>query len=84
MPGQVQLVYDIPAGSILAKLFLVQAGDTGTILFEPIPRNQAAINHDVLRDQFYQGGITDSSPGNGNGCRLWHTNPWALDWFRDM
>ena len=82
MPAQVPLVYVIPVESILGKLSLVQAGDTGTIPFELTARSQADI--DGLRDQFYPGGIADTSPGAGDGCRLWHTNPWALGWSRDM
>ena len=82
LPVQVPLVYVIPVESILGKLSLVQAGDTGTIPFEPTARRQADI--DDLRDQYYPGGIADTSRGKGDGCRLWHTNPWALGWSRDM
>jgi hypothetical protein len=79
---QVPLVYVVPVQSILGKLSLVQAGDTGTIPFEPTARDQDEL--DALRDQYYPGGRADSAPASGDGCRLWHTNPWALGWSRDM
>jgi hypothetical protein len=61
---------------------LVQAGDTGTIPFEDLARNQA--DHDEFRDEYYPGGRADSAPGRGDGTRLWHTNAWALGWSREM
>jgi hypothetical protein len=79
---QVPLVYVIPVDSILGKLSLVQAGDTGTIPFEATARNQA--DRDALRDKFYPGGRSDSAPGSCDGTRLWHTNAWAMGWSRDM
>ena len=79
---QVPLVYVIPVDSILGKLSLVQAGDTGTIPFEPTRRNQA--DSDALCEKYYPGGRADSAPGKGDGTRLWHTNAWAMGWSRDM
>ena len=79
---QKQLVYVIPFDYILAKLSLVQAGGTGTIPMETSVRSQAEIED--LRDMYYQGGHADTSPGEGDGYRLWHTNQWALGWSRDM
>ena len=79
---QVPLVYVIPVDSILGKLSLVQAGDTGTIPFEPTARSQA--DSDALCDQYYPGGQADSAPGKCDGTRLWHTNAWAMGWSRDM
>jgi hypothetical protein len=73
---QVPLVYVVPVDSILAKLLLVQAGDTGTIPFEPTVRNQA--DSDALCEKYYPGGLADSAPGKGDGTRLWHTNAWAM------
>ena len=72
----------IPVESILGKLSLVQAGDTGTIPFETSAGSQAEI--EALCDKYYPGGYADTSPGEGDGCRLLHTNPWALGWSRDM
>ena len=72
----------IPVDSIVGKLSMVQAGDTGTIPFEPTARNQA--DSETLRDKYYPGGQADSAPGEGDGTRLWHTNAWAMGWSRDM
>ena len=47
------LVHVIPVESILGKLSLVQAGDTGTITFEPTASCQGEIN--ALIDQYYPG-----------------------------
>jgi DNA/RNA endonuclease YhcR with UshA esterase domain len=80
--AQEPLVHVIPVESTLGKLSLVQAGDTGTIPMETSARSQAEIED--LRDKYYPGGYADTSPGEGDGCRLWHTNPWALGWSRDM
>ncbi len=71
-------MYVIPVESILGKHSLVQAGDTGTIPMEKSARTQAEI--EALRDKYYSGGYADSSQGEGDGCCLWHTNPWALGW----
>jgi hypothetical protein len=79
---QVPLVYVIPLDSILGKLAVVQAGDTGTIPFETTARNMADL--DALRDKYYPGGRADSALGSGDGTRLWHTNTWAMGWSRDM
>ncbi len=79
---QEPLVYVVPVESILGKLSLVQCGDTGTIPFESTAKSQDDI--EALSARYYPGGIADSSPGKGDGCRLWHTNPWALGWSRDM
>ena len=49
---------------------------------EESARSQAEIED--LCDKYYPGGYADTLPGEGDGCRLWHTNPWALGWSRDM
>ena len=72
----------VPVDSILGKLSLVQAGDTGTIPFEPTARNQA--DSDTICDKYYPGGRADSALCSGDGTRLWHTNVWAMGWSRDM
>ena len=79
---QAPLLHVVPVENILGKLSLAQAGDTGTIPFEDLARNQA--DHDEFRDEYYPGGRADSAPGSGDGTRLWHTNAWALGWSRDM
>ncbi len=81
-PLQKPLVYVIQVKSTLGKLSVVQAGDTGTILMETRAVSQAEI--EALRDKYYPGAYADTLPGKGDGCRLWHTNPWALGWSRDM
>jgi hypothetical protein len=79
---QEPLVYVVPIESILGKLSVVQAGDTGTIPFEHI----ASTPEDVedLCELFYPGGRADSASGSGDGTGLWHTNPWAMGWSRDI
>ena len=79
---QKPLVYVIPVESILGKLCLVLSEDTGTIPMETSARSQAEI--DDLRDKYYPGGYADTLQGEGDGCRLWLTNQWALVWSRDM
>ena len=73
---QEPLVYVVPIESILGKLSVVQAGDTGTIPFEHI----ASTPEDVedLCELFYPGGRADSAAGKCDGTRLWHTNAWAM------
>ena len=60
----------------------MQAGDTGTIPFEPTSKSQADV--DALSEKYYPGAAADTEPGSGDGCRLWYTNPWALGWSRDL
>ena len=76
------LFYVVPIESILGKLSVVQAGDTGTIPFEHIASSPSDV--DDLCELFYPGGRADSEPGSGDGTGLWHTNPWALGWSRDI
>jgi hypothetical protein len=67
----------IPVDSILGKLSLVQAGDTGTIPFESTVRNKR--DSDALCEKYYPGGRADSAPGKatepGYGIRT--RGPWA-------
>ena len=62
-----QVLYVIPISSILGKLPLIPFGDTGTIPFS-------------MRDELDEvdGASCDSRPGEGDGCRMWYVNPWAL------
>ena len=66
-----QVLYVIPISSILGKLPLIPVGDTGTIPFS-------------MRDELHEfdGASCDTKPGEGDGCRLWYVNPWALSWSR--
>ena len=68
-----QVLYVIPISSILGKLPLVPVGDTGTIPFS-------------MRDELHEvdGASCDTKQGEGDGCRLWYVNPWALSWSTTM
>ncbi len=60
----------------------MQAGDTGTIPFEPTSKSQADV--DALSDKYYPGSAVDTEPGSGDGCRLWYTaglGTCELDWL---
>ncbi len=55
--------YVVPIESILGKLSVVQAGDTGTIPFEHIASSPNDV--DDLCELFYPGGRADSEAGSG-------------------
>ena len=63
-------LYVMPISSILGKLPLVRAGDTGTI--QHSMRGRA--------EQCFPGGKADTSPGKGDGSRLYFVNSWAMKW----
>jgi len=63
-------LYVMPLTSILSKLALVRAGDTGTIPYHM--RGQEA--------RCFPGGKADTSPGKGDGSRLYFVNSWAMKW----
>ena len=62
-----QVLYVIPISSILGKLPLIPVGDTGTIPFG-------------MRDKLHEvdEASCDTKQGEGDRCRLWYVNPWAL------
>jgi hypothetical protein len=64
------ILYVIPIQTILGKLPVVPAGDTGTI-----PHH--------LRNGF-PGAPGDSKRRLGDGCRMWFVNSWVLGWSRDL
>jgi hypothetical protein len=64
------ILYVAPIQSILGKLPVVPAGDTGTIRYH-------------LRNVF-PGAPGDRRQGACDGCRMWFVNSWALGWPRDM
>ena len=64
-----QVLYVVPIASILGRLALVPAGDTGTIPHSM--RSESAS---------YPGASCDSRPGAGDGSRWWYVNTWALTW----
>ena len=82
--NDVQLLYELnpdlprlfvlPITSILGRLPLARAGTTGTI-----PHRMAA-----LERTHYPGGRCDSSPGAGDGCSVWYTCPWTMDWSETL
>ncbi len=69
---QLPRLYVIPMTSLLGKLSVVLAGNTGTIPYSM--RGRAA--------ECYPGGKCDSSEGNmkGHGSRLYYDNPWTMRW----
>ena len=74
----VKLMYVLPLTSILGRLPVVRAGDTGTIPFSNGNgcRNGAhRYDHDLAR--------ADSRPGAGDGCPMYFVNSWAMGWSRD-
>ena len=64
-----QVLYVIPISSILGKLPLIPVGDTGTI---PFSMRDSDKLHEVDEAS------CDTKPGEGDRCRLWYVNPWAL------
>ena len=65
-------LYVMPISSILGKLPLVRAGDTGTIPY-----------HMRGRPKSFPGGKADTAPGKGDGSRLYFVNSWAMKWSRN-
>ena len=78
LPGK-EVMYVLPASSVLGRLPVVRAGETGTTphKFRAGLRSGAhRYNHDLAR--------FDSSRGPGDGCPMYFVNSWALGWSRDM
>ena len=74
-----EVLYVVPVSSVLGRLPVVRAGDTGTIPFQYRQglRNGAhRYEHDLAR--------ADTRPGAGDGCSMYFVNAWALGWSRDM
>ena len=73
-----EVMYVLPITSILGRLPVVRAGDTGTIPFSYRNgcRNGAhRYDPDLAR--------ADSSPAAGDGCPMYFVNSWAMGWSRD-
>ena len=73
-----QVLYVLPITSILGRLPVVRAGDTGTIpfIYKTRCRNGAhRYDHTLAR--------ADSRPGVGDGCPMYFVNSWAMGWSRD-
>ncbi len=78
LPGK-EVVYVVPVSSVLGRLPVVRAGDTGTIPFKYSAglRNGARrYDHNLAR--------ADSAPGAADGCPMYFVNSWAMGWSRDM
>jgi hypothetical protein len=78
LPGK-EVVYVLPISSILGRLPVVLAGDTGTIPHKyraGLRSGAHRFNHDLAS--------ADSAPGSGDGCPMYFVNSWALGWSRDM
>ena len=78
LPGK-EVLYVLPISSILGRLPVVRAGDTGTIplRYRTGLRNGArGYDHGLAR--------ADTSAGAGDGCPMYFVNSWALGWSRDM
>ena len=69
----------MPIASILGKLPLVRAGDTGTI-----PHKYRAGTRSGAHRFDRAIARADTSPGAGDGCPMYFVNSWALGWSRDM
>ena len=86
IPDHYNGITDLPDIKVIYFLFSCadaeDSSSSGTIPMEKSARSQAEIED--LCDKYYPGGYADTSPGKEDGCRLWHTNPWALGWSRDM
>ena len=77
LPGK-EVMYVLPITSILGRLPVILAGDTGTIPYSYRDgcRNGAhRYNHNLAR--------ADTRPGAGDGCPMYFVNSWALGWSRD-
>ena len=78
LPGK-EILYVVPITSVLGKLPVVRAGDTGTI---PYRYSRGTANGSSR--YFPEIARADTSPGAGDGCPMYFVNSWALGWSRDM
>ena len=73
-----KVVYVLPITSILGRLPIVRARDTGTIPFKYRTRcSNGAHRYDITLAS------ADTSPRAGDGCPMYFVNSWALGWSRD-
>ena len=78
LPGK-EILYVVPISSVLGKLPVVPAGDTGTIPYryrDGTMHGSCRFNPEIAK--------ADSRPGAGDGCPMYFVNSWALGWSRDM
>ena len=78
LPGK-EILYVVPITSVLGKLPVVRAGDTGTI-----PYRYRSGTVDGSRRYCHDIAKADTRPGAGDGCHMYFVNSWALGWSRDM
>ena len=78
LPGK-EILYVVPISSVLGKLPVVPAGDTGTI-----PCSYRAGTMNGSRRYNPEIAKADTRPGAGDGCPMYFVNSWALGWARDM
>ena len=71
-------MYVLPISSILGRLPVVLAGDTGTI---PFSYRNGCRNGALRYDHDLAG--ADSHAGAGDGSPMYFVNSWALGWSRD-
>ena len=74
LPGK-EVVYVVPASSVLGRLPVVLEGNTGTIPFKyraGLGSGAHRYNHNLAR--------ADSSRGAGHGCSMYFLNSCALGW----
>ena len=78
LPGK-EVVYVLPITSILGRLPVVWAGDTGTIPFSyhnGCSTSNHSYDHTLAK--------ADTSAGARDGCHMYFVNSWALGWSRDQ
>ena len=68
LPQPRQMVWIVPISSILGRLPLVPAGETGTIPHSMTARQRACFEY----------GECDKADEPGTGSRLYHINSWAM------
>ena len=66
-------LYVMPITSILGRVPLVRAGNTGTI-----PHHMRG-----RKGECFPGGKADSAAGKGDGSRLYFVNSWAMKWSQN-
>jgi hypothetical protein len=64
-----QVLYVVPFTSIMGRLALVPAGDTGTIPYSMSSESALC-----------QGATCDSRHGACDGSRWWYVNTWEMTW----
>ena len=78
----------VPASSVLRRLPVVRAGDTGTIPFKysaGLRSGAHRYDHNLARaDSSSNAGDGWASRDAGDGCPMYFVNSWTLGWSGDM